>query len=119
MKKLSEYRGEEALDVLADLIEPAAEIMRDKEVAAVFREKNAAGAISIALKKHKKAVLSIMARLEGENPDTYAPSVLALPMKLMDILNDPEFASLFTSQGQITEKTNSGSVSVTTEAPAE
>ena len=31
--KLSDYEGEQALDVLADLIEPAMEIMADKEMA--------------------------------------------------------------------------------------
>ena len=33
--KLSDIKGERALDVLADMIEPVAEIMGDKEIAAV------------------------------------------------------------------------------------
>lgn len=119
MKKLSEFRGEEALDLLADLIEPAAEIMQDKQLATLFREKNMATAAKVALKNHKKAVLSILARLEDEDPDTYAPSVFALPLKLLEILNDPELVNLFTSQGQNEVQTTSGSATATIEAVRE
>ena len=34
--KLSEYHGEAALDILAELIEPAGEIMSDKNLGEVF-----------------------------------------------------------------------------------
>lgn len=118
MKKLSEYRGEEALDVLADLIEPAAEIMQDKELVKLFREKNMATAAKVAIKNHKRAVLNIMARLEDVDPAEYAPSVFALPMKLLEIFNDPELINLFSSQGQNTEQTNSGSATEITEEVA-
>ena len=37
--KLSEYQGEAALDLLADLIEPAGEIMSDKHLGEVFKDK--------------------------------------------------------------------------------
>ena len=48
--KLSEYQGEAALDILADLIEPAGEIMSDKEIGEVFKE-NRFKAIGLAIKK--------------------------------------------------------------------
>lgn len=116
MRKLSEFRGEEALDLLADLIDPASEIMTDKRLVALFRERNMKEAAKVALKTHKSAVLEIMARLEGEDLKTYAPSFFALPMQLLEIFNDPELIDLFTSQGQLEEPTNSGSVTVSTEA---
>ena len=34
---LSDYKGEDAIDMLADLFEPAAYIMADKEVAEIAR----------------------------------------------------------------------------------
>ena len=46
--KLSEYQGEEALDLLADLIEPAGEIMSDKEIGDLFK-KNRFKAIGLAI----------------------------------------------------------------------
>lgn len=109
--KLSDIRGEKALDVLADLLEPAAEIVQDKAVVAAFDGgDNVLAAVKAAIKNHKKAVITILAITEGENPATYQPNVLSLPMKLIEILNDEELMGLFTSQGQ-TESTSSGSVS--------
>ena len=119
MKKLNEFRGEEALDLLADLIEPAAEIMTDKQLVALFRERNMAKAASVAIKGHKRAVLQILALLNGEDPEAYAPSVFALPKMLLEVLNDPELVDLFSSQGQTEEQTNSGSATVNTEGVAE
>lgn len=116
MKKLSEYRGEEALEILADLIEPAAEIMTDKKIAEAFRGKNAGEAIKIALKDHKRSILNIMARLDGEDPAAYAPNVFALPRQLLEIFNDPDLVQLFSLQGQNAEQTISGSATGNTEA---
>ena len=62
--KLSEYQGEASLDILADLIEPAGEIMTDKEIGEVFK-KNRFKAIGLAIKNHKKAVMQIMATIDG------------------------------------------------------
>ena len=61
--KLSEYQGEAALDLLADLIEPAGEIMSDKEIGEMFK-KNRFKAIGLAIKNHKKAVIQIMATID-------------------------------------------------------
>jgi len=115
MKMLSEFRGEEALDLLADLIEPVSEIMTDKALIELFRDRNMKEAAKVALKGHKKAVLEIMALLEGEDPATYAPSLFALPRKLLEIFNDPELVDLFTSQGQKEDQTNSGSATANIE----
>ena len=39
MKKLSDYQGEEALELWADLIEPMSEILVDPEMKKVFESK--------------------------------------------------------------------------------
>ena len=97
--KLSEIKGERALEVLADLIEPVAEILGDKEIGAVLQSGKApAKAIKLALKNHKKAVLAMMAAIDGEDPETYQPSLFVLPKRLLDLLNDPEVQRLFSSQ---------------------
>lgn len=116
--KLSEYKGEKALDVLADLIEPATEIMTDTNIANAV--KGGATKIQIAktvIKNHKKAVIEIMAILEGESPKEYAEKVnlFTLPAKLLELFNDPELMSLFTSQGQKKGETTSGSATESTE----
>lgn len=117
--KLSEYKGEKALDVLADLIEPASVIMADKEVTELARSKKpVVQIVKPILKKHKKEVIEILAALDGEDPKTYVKKVgiFTLPAKFIEIFNDPELMSLFTLQGQNTEKTNSGSATENTKA---
>jgi hypothetical protein len=114
--KLSEIKGERALDVLADLIEPASEIMTDKMITTCAKNGEKMKAIKFAIKNHKRAVIEILAALDGvEDVDSYKVGVLTLPAKLLEILNDSEVMSLFTSQGQIVEKTSSGSATENTE----
>ena len=108
--KLSEYQGEAALDILADLIEPAGEIMSDKEIGEVFK-KNRFKAIGLAIKNHKKAVMQIMATMDGVPVDEYNCNVFTLPVKILELLNDSELIRLFTYQGQTGDANSSGSAS--------
>ena len=112
--KLSEYQGEAALDILADLIEPAGEIMSDKEIGDVFK-KNRFKAIGLAIKNHKKAVIQIMATMDGVPVDEYKCNVFTLPVKILELLNDSELIRLFTYQGQTGDANSSGSASENTE----
>lgn len=111
MRKISDIRGEDALDILAELIEPAGELINDKIVVAYLKAGKKYSAIRQAIKGHKKAVLRMLAILEGEDPKTYAPSVLEIPAKLIILLNDPAFVDVFPSavteiiSGSATEST--------------
>lgn len=110
--KLSEYKGEDALDILADLIEPAAEIMTDPEITSAFRSGVSKSKIArLIIKGHKSAIISVLATLDREEPDEYAKkmNLFTLPAKLVELFNDPELINLFTLQGQTMEKTSSGS----------
>lgn len=102
--KLSDIRGDRALDVLADIMEPLARILTDDEITKTVNsgEPNLLLAKKI-LKGHKREVVEILAVLDGENPETYEVNLLTLPVKLVEILNDPEIGNLFTLQGQKTE----------------
>lgn len=113
--RLSEIRGERALDALADLIDPVSIIAQDREIRLAIQNGNNNFAIKQGLKKHKKEVMQILAILDGEDVETYSPNILTVPTKLLEILNDPDLASLFQSQGQIMN-TSSGSVTENTEA---
>lgn len=108
--KLSEYQGEAALDILAELIEPAGEIMSDKQIGDVFKE-NRFKAIGLAIKNHKKAVMQILATMDGVPVDEYKCNVFSLPVKILEILNDPALIQLFTYQGQTGDAKSSGSAS--------
>lgn len=111
--KLSAFKGEEALDVLADLIDPAAKIMGDKEVEAIYNSgKTKLHLAKYIIKNHKKEVLEILAALERQDPEEYAKNVtiVTLPLKLIELLNDEDLMLLFQSQGQTKNETSSGSV---------
>lgn len=105
--KLAEIKGEKALDVLADLMDPVSEIVQDKEVIEQVRGNQRLKAVKTLLKGHKKSVIEIMAYLNEEDPETYQPSILKLPAMILEILNDPDFIELFSS-GE-SEATSSGS----------
>ena len=125
--KLSDYKGEEALDVLADIIEPVAFILADKEIREMretaAKEKKTIPMIKYitpAIKNHKKEIIQILARLENKTPEEYEAeiSLVTLPMQVLELINDPEIQKLFTSQSQSPEtpSASSGSVTESTEA---
>ena len=72
--KISDIKGEAALDAFADIIDPAMEIMTDPDVSAAYKnpETTRAQLVGMIVKGHKKAVITIMAILDGKDPETYA-----------------------------------------------
>ena len=108
--RLSDYKDEEALDLLVELIEPAAEIFSDKEIAELVRSNGAPmSAVKLAIKKHKKSVIQILATLEGVPVEQYHCNIFTLPIALLDILNDKDLMDFFSLQGQMTGANFSGS----------
>ena len=105
--RLSDYKGEEALDKLADIIEPLTTMLADPELQEIAKQGNGA-MIKYAkpmLKNHKAEVIEILASLENEPVETYKEKItlLTLPAKLLEFLNDPEVQALFPSQHQNVE----------------
>ena len=123
--RLSEYKGEEALDVLADIIEPLANIIADEEIQKLNKQANTPliAMVKPAIKNHKKDLIEILARLENQPVEQYEKnmSLLTLPKQVMELLNDSEVQSLFQSQGksEITSLASSSSATENTEASAE
>lgn len=108
--KLSEYKGEQALDILADIVEPAAAIFADKEIKDIYESgQPKLKLVKVIIKRHKPEVMQILAALDGEDPETYSPGLFTLPLRLIEILNDPELASFFEQQSQIATVESSGS----------
>lgn len=109
-----ELSGEEALDAVADLMEPFVAIFGDKRVADAYRSGNTILAAKTAIKEHKKDVIRVLAIMEGEDPETYKPSAMALPIQLLKMLNHPEIKELFPSRPSQTPHASSGSVMANT-----
>ena len=107
--KLLEVTGTEAIELLADLIDPITEIAADEEILACIQTGQRAKAIKFAMKNHSEDLLMLMAICEGVPIEDYHPSLVEIPSKILEIVNHPDIAKLFTSQAQ-TEALRSGSV---------
>lgn len=113
--KLSEIKGEKAIEAFADLLEPLSEILADDEVReGIENDLPKLLVIQKAMKKHSKAIIKVMAILDCEDPETYEVNFLMIPVKLGELFTDTALVDLFTSQGQNVEKTPSGSATENT-----
>lgn len=112
--RLSELKGEKALEALGEIIEPAVKIMQDPAVAAAARAGNTLEIVKIMCKDHKREVITMLAVLDDQDPATYEVGLLTLPAKLLELLNDPEVQMLFTQRGRTEGETPSGSASENT-----
>lgn len=126
MRMLSDLKGEEALDVLADIIEPLAQVFADADIQKLQKAQKEGKKIApieyikIALKNHKEEVFYILSRVENVPVDEYKETVniMTLPLQILSVANDPMVKSLFQSQSQtsITSLASSGSATTNTEA---
>lgn len=116
--KLSEYQNEDALDLLADLLEPVSNFLSDKKFEKLFKEGNKMKVIQYCLKTkaRQKDILTILARLEGVPLKEYKANIFSLPVKLMELWDDEELVSFFVSQGFGMGNESSGSATENTEA---
>lgn len=99
MKRLSEFKNEEALCLLADILDPMSEIMVDKEVTDLLRTgkgDDRVKAVSLMIKNHIESVIKILAYMDGEKPEEYSFGFFTLPARILEVLNDPELLSFFT-----------------------
>ena len=111
--RLSDIKGELVFDVIADIIDPIANIATDEAASALFRrEKLQEGesarssilsrvrkAVPALLKGHKNDVIAILATIGGTTANEYK-STLTLAKLIQDateLLTDEAFGELFTS----------------------
>lgn len=97
--KLSDIKGDRVLDVIADIIDPIANMVQDKDVAAMFKReavpdgmeardffaKRMCKGLPVLLKSHKADIITIMAAIEGVTPEQYAAS-LDFPKLFTDVM---------------------------------
>ena len=120
--RLSDFKGEEALDVLADIIEPLSLILSDKEIQELAKEKNtpAIKYVKPAIKNHKKELIEVLARLDKKSVKEYEKnlSLITLPKQVLELINDPEVQNLFRSQEEtkVTQLASSSPATENTEA---
>lgn len=101
MRKISDYRDEEALDLLADLLEPATEILADEVVQQAAKGQSKIKVASVIIKNHKQAIMQILAALDGVSIEDFHCNVFTLPARVIELLNDKELLSFFGEQVQM------------------
>ena len=97
MRKLSEIYGDEAVDVLAELLDPAFVIMSDEDFRAIFE--NNEPMINVAryiVKNYRKEAMHILKVLNGE--EEYNPSVIGLIKDVASLFEDEELVDFFDMQ---------------------
>jgi len=122
MKKLTEFKDDEAMDVLAGLIEPASHLFKNEEFVLNIRGNKEKGikpdrikAIDIAINEHRKDVVKIMAVLNQTPLEDFHYDLFTLPKMLLDIFNDEELISFFHYRAEMNSEASSGSVTENTE----
>ena len=114
MKKLSDYQGEAAIDLWADLMDTASIIISDPKV----RKKISGSKIELAktmLKLHKKEVCDILLRID-DTPVNGLNILVRLLGLLEEAFNDPYLSDFFGMQGQNVTEEFSGSATENTKA---
>lgn len=95
MKKLSDYKDEEAIELWADLLDPFIEIVGDKEIAGMLRAKMPPIATAKAIiKKYTKQASEILLRIDP-TPLNGLNIVVRLVEILTEIGSDPTMQDFF------------------------
>ena len=120
MRKLSEIKDDEAMDVLAEILEPASNLIKNEKFKIAIRgdkdtKPNRLEAVKIALTENRKDIVTIMAVLEGVPVDEFHYNLFTLPKMILDFFNDKEMLDFFHYQAETDSETPSGSVTENTE----
>ena len=121
MRKLSEIKDDEAMDVLADIIDPAINLIGDEAFKIAIKgdkskniQPNRLEAAKIALKNHKKEIVTILALLDGTPVEEFHYNMITLPKMAIDLFNDKELIDFFHYQGETDSEQPSGSATEST-----
>ena len=117
--KLTEIKDEAALDLIADLIDPVSEIASDKRIIELIKKGDRKAVIKALIKNHKKSIIEILAACEGVPVEEYHINVLSLPIKLVQLFNDPDLIDFFVSAGLMEDPLHSTDTSENIEAQEE
>ena len=111
--RLSDIKGDRVFDVIADIIDPIANIASDETASSLFkREKlpdgmtakaflleRARKAVPALLKGHKGDIITVLATIEGVSADDYRASLTLakLMQDTAELMTDEAFGELFIS----------------------
>ena len=122
MKKLTEFKDDEAMNVLAEIIDPMVNMMKNKDFVLAIRgnrqegiKPNRVEAIKIAITDNRSDVVKIMAILNETPVEEFHYNLLTLPQMMVEMFNDKELMDFFGFQSEKDSETSSGSATESTE----
>lgn len=120
--RISDFKNEDAIELVADLIEPIGDLISHKEVReAIESGQNRLTIAKTMLSCGKSEVMTILATLNGVPVSEFTCNPISIFKDLLILLNDPEmseFADFFMSAQTPTIKDASGFVAENTQADA-
>ena len=117
MKKLSDYKGEDAIELWADLLEPLSAMFTNPKVIEVYKDKGASvmSKAKAILKECKSETIQFLERVD-ETPVDGLNILIRLVQLLAELEEDESLKGFFEFAGQEkTESVSSGSVTESTE----
>ena len=90
-----DYRNEDAIDMLADLIDPALVILQDQDVRFLAQQGNTLKVARLVMKKHPRTLLEILARMDGVDVEDYSISAPQILIKLLKLMEDKDLMYFF------------------------
>ena len=115
--KISDFKGENAIEFIGDIIEPVSKIFSD-EIVRGFFSKNADNKYAIVkhiCKEYATEAIEVLAAMQGITPEEYEGNPFTIMMQVFEIMNDPDLLSVFTLSEQKTASTSFGSASTNSE----
>jgi hypothetical protein len=107
--KLSEIKGDRALEVIADIMEPISNLVSDPAVKKIFENRKKEPVIKKlpeVIKSHKPDIYKMLATLEGVNVEEYkkTTSLIKIIQDFTDMIMDESIQQLFISAKPVEEK---------------
>lgn len=114
MRKLSEIKNEDAVEVLASILDPVIQIATDKDISKIWEKGNRITLVEHICKNHPKEVVDILAVLEGVPREEYEVNLVQIPIRVLELFNDEDMLDFFQSQGLKIPGVSFGSATVNT-----
>lgn len=103
--RLSEFRDEQGVEVVAKLLVPIAKIVSNEKNAKAQKEANEGKGsmldfVSALLQNNPRDVMDMLAILDGKDPNEYHCSAATVLVDALHMVSDPELLMLFGLQRQ-------------------
>lgn len=103
--RLSEFRDEQGVEVVAKLLVPIAKIVSNEKNAKAQKEANEGKGstldfVSAMLQNNPRDVMDMLAILDGKDPNEYHCSAATVLVDALHMVSDPELLMLFGLQRQ-------------------